>query len=84
MFETIKTVWSKLFGRQTILLEDYNVIEMKKFKDAHAKKLNGISCENCGEELFDLHPGVIDILNPPQTLVICDNCGWSSHRIYNA
>lgn len=84
MINLIKTVWSKLFGRQTILLRESNTKELKAFKNKYTKKPNGVSCENCGAELLDLYPGLIDIPNPPQTLVVCDNCGWSGHRIYNA
>ncbi len=62
-------------------LDAHNATKLATFETRYTKTLNGIDCNVCGEELKDLRPGLITILDPPQTPVICDGCGFKGYRL---
>ena len=47
----------------------------------NSARLNGISCPNCNEEMYDTSPNVILTSNPPQKNIHCENCKYSGYRI---
>ena len=63
--------------------DQHNSDELAIFEAGYVKTLNGINCVSCGSELKDTYPGLIAILVPPQTPVICDGCGYTGYRIHN-
>jgi len=64
-------------------LDEANATALAVFEGAYTPAHNGINCNTCDTELKDTHPGLKVFLNPPQTPVICDGCGFKGFRIDN-
>ncbi len=63
-------------------LEDHNKRKRQKstYNLDNSPELNGISCPECEEELYDTTPMMTLMSNPPQKNVHCE-CGWIGYRI---
>lgn len=40
------------------------------------KERLGVACDECGTELVNRRPGVVDELHPPHIYIGCAGCGW--------
>lgn len=52
----------------------------REIQEINKPRKNGISCPNCGKELFDTTPAFTLMSNPPQMNVHCV-CGYKGYRI---
>ena len=65
-------------------LEDHNQEKWDAYRATQEGKLphtNGISCPECGKDLWDSNPTVVLATNPPQKNVRCIACGYAGFRI---
>jgi C4-type Zn-finger protein len=62
--------------KKLITLEEHNKIATQ----INHTGGNGISCPNCGSELFDSTNSVVLTSNPPQYLIFCRECNYKGTR----
>lgn len=64
-------------------LEEHNSQQLNAYwqLNSNAPVLNGISCPDCNEELYDSSPMTTLTSNPPQKNVNCSKCGYVGYRI---
>ncbi len=55
-------------------LDESNATALVAHEAKYTPLKNGVDCNSCGLELEDSKPGLVVILDPPQTPVSCDNC----------
>ncbi len=78
-------------SRETLLrdglisMNEHNDIRIAFWREPDSKLPvpNGIGCPNCGEELVDKTPGLIQFGNPPRIEVRCDTdrCDYRALRV---
>ena len=61
-------------------LTEFNEKRMKHYK-MEKERSNGISCPNCGAELFDADPMTVLTSDPPQKKVYCQKCDYRGYRV---
>ena len=44
-------------------------------------KLNGLSCPDCDNELYDTNPSTTLMSKPPKKSVHCEKCGYKGYRL---
>ena len=82
--------------RELETLSDYNTEAIKRHHNLKITRgLNGIACPDCGEEVYDNHPGTDEGVivptklwvfpsaerdGPPRRHIHCRNCGWKGTR----
>lgn len=68
-----------------ISINEHNDIRIAFWRDPDSKLSvpNGIGCPNCGDELVDKTPGLIQFGNPPRIEVRCgtDGCDYRALRV---
>lgn len=70
-------------GESMKTLEDFNKERMGEYmrqeEQMSQPRRNGISCPECGAEMFDSSPGITLTSCPPQKHVHC-SCGFQGYR----
>ena len=65
-------------------LKEHNAERSRFFtlsQDMKKPHPNGISCPECGGEMWDSNPMMMLTSNPPQKNVDCPSCGYRGYRI---
>lgn len=60
-------------------LQEHNLYALRR----HNKEeflMNGIACPLCGEELYDISPGMLLLSSPAQTQIKCPKCVYEGTR----
>lgn len=70
-------------SRDLPTLNEWNDSRYAHWRDPESRKPkhNEIACPNCGEELFDRTPGLIEPGNPPRIEVRCAACEYRGRRV---
>jgi len=70
-------------SRDLPTLNEWNDSRYAHWRDPESRKPkhNEIACPNCGEELFDRTPGLIEPGNPPRIEVHCAACEYRGRRV---
>jgi DNA-directed RNA polymerase subunit RPC12/RpoP len=63
-----------------ITLDEFNKFRWEHWNSTIDNNKNGISCPNCGDELYDTDPTTELLSFPPQKRIHCAKCDYKGLR----
>lgn len=59
-------------------LDEHNATKLTEFETYYTETLNGVNCNVCGYELYDMYPGRSYPNSPDETPSVCRNVSCSN------